>query len=128
MMPFRPLCERGFALIEILVALAILAMSLTAFFHVVTGSANRTRLAETRRAAELVAQSELAAAGTAYSLNNGPVTGVEGPFAWWMEAAPYGGDAQSNAGVLWAVDVGVRLRSGGPVIVLLRSLRLAPAA
>lgn len=116
--------EDGFALIEVLVALAILALSLTTLFEVITGNAQRMRLVETRRAAELVARSELAGAGIAYPIGRGSVSGVEGPFSWWIQAAPYGDGQPSNAGSLWSVGVGVRLRSGGPAIVSIRSLRL----
>ncbi|MEJ1970187.1 MAG: prepilin-type N-terminal cleavage/methylation domain-containing protein [Rhizomicrobium sp.] len=124
----RPSRQNGFALIDVLVALAILAVSLTALFRVIADSAARTRDAEAHRAAELIAQSELAAAGIAYKLNEGPVTGAEGPFAWWMEASPYGGNAESSAGTLWFVTVGVQLRTGGSPLVVLRSLRLAHAS
>jgi general secretion pathway protein I len=81
--------EDGFALIEALVALAIFALSLTMLFGTITDCARRLRLAETHRAAELVAQSALAAAGTAYPVDNGSASGVQGPFYWWMQAAPY---------------------------------------
>jgi prepilin-type N-terminal cleavage/methylation domain-containing protein len=118
-------CDSGFALIEVLVALAILSLSLTVLFQIVTDTARRMGLVETRRAAQLVAQSELAAAGTAYPIGGSSVSGIQGPFTWWMQAAPYGERGQSVAGALWSVTVGVRLRSGGPVIVSMRSLRFA---
>jgi len=120
--------EGGFALVEALVALAVLALSLTCLLRVTADYARLSRLAETHRAAELVAQSELAAAGLLYPLDGGTVTGVVGPFIWRVQSAPYGDGAESAAGRLWLVSAGVRRREGGPDIVVLRSVRLAPAA
>lgn len=117
--------ETGNAFLEVLIALAITGLVLGALFDVLGDGAARARLAETKRAALVVAQSELAAAGTAYPLDDGPVNGVEGPFAWWIDATPYG-PGPSEAGRLWAVSVQVSLQSGGPVVVQLRSLRLVP--
>jgi len=121
-----PTHQGGFALIEVLVAFAIIALSLTFLFQVTTDCARRTLLAETRRAAELVAESELATAGIIHPLEAGTVSGMDGPFFWWMDTAPYGDNAASVAGRLWSVSIAVRLRSGGPTIFTLRSLRVAP--
>jgi type II secretory pathway pseudopilin PulG len=122
---FSPAQDSGSALIEVLVGLAIVALSLGVLFEVVGNGAVRAHQAENKRAALVLAQSELAAAGFAYPLNGGPVNGVEGPYSWWIDAAPYGRD-KSNAGQLWRVTVQVGLQSGGPILVQLRSLRLAP--
>ena len=124
-MTVRPSAESGFALIEALVALAILAVSLGALLSVAADAANRTRLSESRRAAELVAESQLAAAGIVYSLGGAPAEGIAGPFAWRVTMRAAG--AGSAVGSLWAVTVTVRMRSGGPALAVLRSMRLAPA-
>lgn len=120
-----PARDGGSALIEVLVGLAIVALSLGVLFEVVGSGAVRAHQAENKRAALVVAQSELAAAGIAFPLNGGPVNGVAGPYSWWVSAAPSGRD-KSDAGQLWRVTVQVGLQSGGPVLVQLRSLRLAP--
>lgn len=120
-----PARDEGSALIEVLVGLAIVALSLGGLFEVVGSGAVRAHQAENKRAALVVAQSELAAAGIAYPLDGGPVNGVEGPYSWWISAARDGRD-NSDAGQLWRVTVQVGLQSGGPVLVQLRSLRLAP--
>ncbi len=117
--------DGGSALIEVLVALVIVMLSLGVLFEVVGDGAVRAHQVESKRAALVVAQSELAAAGIAYPLDAGPVNGVEGPYSWWIDAAPYG-RGNSGAGRLWRVTVQVGLQSGGPVLVQLRSLRLAP--
>ncbi|GAA0528301.1 type II secretory pathway pseudopilin PulG [Rhizomicrobium palustre] len=116
--------EHGLALVEVLVALLIITLCLTALFQVVADSAVRARRSETIRAAGLVARSQITSAGIAYPLQNN-LQGVEGPFVWAISAKPISSSGQSDAGVLWRVQVSVRLRSGGPVLVQLRSLRLA---
>jgi len=118
--------DAGSAFIEVLIALAITALALSVLFDVVGDGAARARQAESKRAALVVAQSQLAAAGIAYPLDGGPVSGIEGPFSWWIDAVPYGRGA-SSAGRLWRVTVLVSLQNGGPTLVQLRSLRLAPA-
>jgi type II secretory pathway pseudopilin PulG len=118
--------DSGNAFLEILVALIIIAAALGVLFEVIADGAVRARQAEAKRSALVVAQSELAAAGIAYPLDGGPVNGVEGPFTWWVDFAPYG-RSTSGAGRLWAVRVQVSLSSGGPVLVDMRSLRLASA-
>jgi type II secretory pathway pseudopilin PulG len=118
--------DAGSAFIEILVALAITALCVAVLFDVVGDGAMRARQAESKRAALVVAQSQLAAAGIAYPLNAGPLSGTEGPYVWWLDALPAGGG--SSAGRLWRVTVQVGLQSGGPMLVQLRSLRLAPPA
>ena len=120
--------QEGIALVEVLVALLILSMSLAALFQVVADSADRARHIEEVRAARLIAQSQLAAAGTSVPLDSGPVAGNEGPFFWWLSASPYSDGDRSEAGALWSVTVGVRLRSGGPALVVLRSLRVVRAS
>lgn len=123
----RKASEEGFALIEALVALGILALSLTVLFRITTDYVRRSRAAETSRAAELVAQSQLSAAGVLFPLDGREASGIEGPFFWRVDSTPYGGDIKSTAGRLWLVSAGVRRREGGPDILVLRSVRLAPA-
>lgn len=120
--------QAGSALAEVLVALVIVSLSLVAFFHVAAERARRIRHLETTQSAFLVAQSKLAAAGVEFRLDRGPVTGEEGPFAWRVDAELADVSAASAAGQLWRVTVGVRRRDGGPAVLLVRSLRLAPAA
>jgi hypothetical protein len=117
--------DAGSAFIEILVALTITTLSVVALFDVVGAGAVRARQAENKRAALVVAQSQLAATGIIYPLDAGPVSGTEGPYIWWLDSTPVGGG--SSAGRLWRVTVQVGLQSGGPILVQIGSLRLAPA-
>lgn len=116
--------EEGIALVEVLVAFLLVALALTTLSEAVTSSSLRTQHLESLRAAELVARSELAAAGIAYPLTGRPVAGTEGPFQWVLESQAVGAAGESQAGMLWRVRVTVRLRSGGDPLVQLRSMRL----
>jgi len=119
--------DRGSVFIESMIAAAIVAMALAATFRVITDGAQRDRAVETRRAALLVAQSELAATGSEIPLQPGQSAGSAGDFIWRVDVSPYidGVDA-SAVGGLWRVDVSVSPRAGGADLVTLDSLRLGP--
>ncbi|MDD3445553.1 MAG: prepilin-type N-terminal cleavage/methylation domain-containing protein [Zavarzinia sp.] len=117
---------RGLALIEVLVALAIVAMGLGALFSVVGDGSLRARTVADRQAALVLAQSELAAAGRDHPLGGAPVTGRAGPLSYTVESRRYGAPGQSLAGDLWFVTVSVRAGQGQPPLVVLGSLRLDP--
>lgn len=119
--------QRGFGMVEVLVALGVLGLGLGLLFGVVGDSALRSRIGGDRQAALLVAQAQMAAAGTLFALDGREVGGVSGPLAYAVRSRPYGATGASGAGQLWLVTVSVWPRAGGPVITELRSLRLAPA-
>jgi hypothetical protein len=121
--------ERGAMFVEAMLAAAIVAVALGATLRVVADSAQRTRAVEARRAAVLVAQSELDGVASVIPLQPGRTVGVAGDLVWEVNVAPYveGGDA-TDAGGLWRVAVGVRQRAGGPDLVTLQTLRLGPKA
>ena len=56
--------DSGSALVEALIGSAIVAMTLGTMYRAVTDSAARNRMAEEKRFATLIAQSELATVGT----------------------------------------------------------------
>ncbi len=116
----------GLGLMEVLIALAVVAIGLGALFGVVGDGTLRARQGADRQAALVVARSQLAAAGLAYPLDGRTVNGMAGPLAYTVESRPYGDDAVSEAGNLWLVTVTVRPRAGGVPLATLRSLRLAP--
>lgn len=116
--------QRGLALIEVMVALAIVALGLGTMFAVLGDGSLRAREQGDRQAALVVAQSQLEAAGRAYPLGGAPVTGHDGPLTYRVESRPYGAKGQSLAGDLWFVTVSVR-RAGDEIpLVTLGSLRL----
>jgi hypothetical protein len=117
--------ERGSVFLDSVVALAIVVMTLGMTFQVVADTASRQRGVEARRAALLVAQSELAAVGAEIPIQQGQSAGVAGAFAWRVAMAPYDIDrTASMAGPLMRIDVSVRARNGGPELASLHSLRL----
>lgn len=119
--------DAGSAFVESIVAAAIVAMALGATYRVIADSAGRDRAAEARRAALLVAQSELANVGVEIPLAPGDASGLSGDMAWRVAIAPYDENQDKNpAGELLYVAVSVAPRDGGPALVTLRSLRLGP--
>ena len=117
--------DSGAVFVEAIVASAIVAMILAATFRVIADSAARDRMAEARRSALLVAQSELAAVGADIPLAEGRTAGLAGDLLWRVDIAPAGQLGDDNtAGALWRVAVSVRPRAGGVPLIVLRSLRL----
>ncbi|PKU21569.1 hypothetical protein [Telmatospirillum siberiense] len=118
--------QAGFALVEAIVAAAIIAGALVAMFAVMIDGATRSRLAEDKRLGLLVAESRLAAVGAEIPVRVGSFAGVEGPFTWEVAINPYRmAVGRSDAGDVYQVSVAVRLRSRSTSLVELRSLRLA---
>lgn len=119
--------ESGAVFVESIIAAAIVAMALGSTFQVIVDSAARERGVEARRTALEIAQSELANLGAEIPLAPGQTAGVMGGMIWRVDISPYSqGDDVSAAGELWQVAVSVRPRAGGPNLVELRTLRLAP--
>jgi hypothetical protein len=117
--------ENGSQFVDSVVAAAIVAMALGFMLQVVADGAARDRGFETRRAALLLAQSELADVGADIPLAAGHSAGVAGDLAWRVDVTPYSGATPSNpAGALMEVTVGVAPRAGGPALATLRTLRL----
>ncbi|MFA5123500.1 hypothetical protein [Zavarzinia sp.] len=120
----RPASQAGAGLVEVLVALALVAGGLALLFGTGGDGALRQRRANDVQAALLVAESRLAA-GVAGPLAAGRVDGREGPLVYSVTTAPYGVAQGSAAGRLWLVTVSVG-RPGGTPLASLRSLRLGP--
>ena len=125
LMARNPGDDAGSAFVESIVAAAIVAMALGSTWRVVADGAARDRGAEARRAALLVAESELAAVGADIPLAPGDASGESGDMAWHVEIVPYDESADKNpVGDLLRVAVSVSPRSGGASLVTLQSLRL----
>jgi len=121
--------DGGAIFVEALVAAAIVGMILAATFRVVAAGAARERMAEARREALLVAQSELSAVGAEIPLSEGSTDGVAGDLVWRVDIASAGQLGDDNtAGALWRVAVSARPRAGGVPLIVLKTLRLAPEA
>ncbi len=99
-----PIAQRGFTLLEVLVAFTLLALLFGALFQVFAGGLAVTRSGETQSRAVLLAKSKLAEIGADHSVGPGTHSGVfelnatEGPrYRWRVELSRYGEDALGRA-------------------------------
>jgi general secretion pathway protein I len=83
--------QRGFTLIEVIIAFALLALALTLLLGSLSGAARQIRTAEDSGRATLHAQSLLAQQGVGQTLQPGRTQGTfeKGRYRWEMEVAPY---------------------------------------
>ena len=118
--------EGGSVFVEAMIAAAIVAVALGATFRTIGESARRTRLVEARRAALMVAQSELASVGADIPLRLGHTSGTNDGLLWRVDIEPYAdGVDHADVGDLWRIAVVVRARDGGDLAAL-DTLRLGP--
>lgn len=128
--------QRGYTLIEVIVAFALLAGALTLLLGTLSGAARQVRGSADAGRAALHAQSLLSQLGVATVLKPGTDSGEfeEGRYRWALEIARWNDptqppDALRNpaAPKLLEVKLGVEWGEGGPrQRLLLRSLRMAP--
>ncbi|MGB5520546.1 MAG: type II secretion system protein [Gammaproteobacteria bacterium] len=125
--------QRGFSLIEILVAFMILAMSLTVIFRIFSGGLRNVALSEDYARAVLVAEAQLSAIGISEPLEQGVSSGEWGTrFRWERVIENYQPweqqDKQLSARVLaYQVTVNVDWEHAGRSRqISLRSVRLKP--
>jgi len=86
----NPTRQRGFTLIEIVVAFAIMALGLGIAMQIATGAMRNARQAATRTDAALYAQSLLDTVGVGERLEEGTSNGEFGDdFHWTLLAEPY---------------------------------------
>ena len=121
--------QRGFTLIEIIVALAILAVALGALFQSFSGGLRATTVAERQAAAVMLAQSLLDRVGQDIPLVPGEQAGVsDDGLRWSLAIAPsplIAPERRADSPLLpLDVRVSVAAERGSPVT--LTSLRLAP--
>jgi len=130
--------QRGYSLLEVIVAFALLALALTLLLGSLSGAARQVHNADLRTRAMLHAQSLLAATGIEQPLQEGRSQGdwEDGRYRWELQVEPYV-DARASAlpqaaattvsgptlaqltlQVRWGEDNGERLQW--------RSLRLLP--
>lgn len=127
--------ESGSALVEAMIGAAIVATTLASMYAAIYESAARNRMAEERRTAMMIAQSELAAVGSIIPAAPGITEGTEGDFYWRVDIAPFGGNTQpaafgtppSPVGILCIVKVTVADQRRAP-LANLTSLTLVKGA
>lgn len=115
--------ERGFTLPEALVASAIVAAMLGVTLNVVQNNARAARINEERRAALLVAQSQLAMAEVAVPGRFVTREGRSAAIAWALRIEPYGSALASPA--LDQITVTAGTGPSGLPLVELTTLRVA---
>ncbi len=87
----RPRSCRGYTLIEVIVAFAILALGLTLLLGTLTGATRQVRWADEAGRAALHAQSLLDDTGVGVALQPGQASGAfeDGHYRWSMVVTPY---------------------------------------
>lgn len=122
-----PSAQKGFTLLEVLVAFTLLALLFAALFHVFAGGLAVTRIGESQSRAVLLANSKLAEISADYGIGPGGHSGVfdlnesQGPrYRWRAELSRYGEDSLGRADggelvpytveieVSWEADRGLR--------------------
>jgi len=123
--------QRGFTLIEILIAFAILAVALAALFQAFSGGLRATTATERRNAAVMLARSLLERVGADIPLAPGELAGVsEDGQRWRIAIAPSPlivPEQRANSPII-PFDVAVSVVPDGGRAIVLTSLRLAPVA
>ena len=133
--------QRGFSLLEILVAFSILALSLGVLMQIFSGTLRNADVTRDQAQAVALAQSLLAAAGVETTLAQGESAGVmDDKFHWVLRVSPSVQDLRAGEAeavrsplplVLW--EVAVRVAWGGDSRIpekslTLTTLRVQPAA
>jgi type II secretory pathway pseudopilin PulG len=113
--------ERGSALVEALVSAAIVAAALAAALQVTSQSGQRRVAIGQKRAALMIARSELATVGSAIPAAPGETTGADGAYSWRVRAEP----GEGGSSRLLLVTVSVRQTGGTADLAVLKSMRLA---
>ena len=122
--------KRGFTLLEVLIAFAILAVALTALMQAFSQGMRNLEVAENYATAAMLARSKMAEIGAAISVEEGEHSGeFEDGWQWRVVVFPYRG-ADGAVGALedlplYTVEVSVG-RDETP-LAQLRSLRMGAA-
>jgi general secretion pathway protein I len=128
--------QRGFTLIEVIIAFALLALALTLLLGSMSGAAKQIRHADDAGRATLHAQSMLAQLGVGEALQPGQREGVfeKGRYRWALAVTPYvdplkppAPTLDTSAPRLLHVDLSVAWGDKAGQQLHWQSLRLAPA-
>lgn len=122
--------QRGFSLLEILVAFSILALSLGVLMQIFSGSLRNADVTRDQAQAVALAQSLLASAGVEATLVPGESTGaLDEKFRWLLRVSPFVQEPRPGETVrsplpleLW--EVAVRVAWGGDSRLPERALTL----
>ena len=121
--------ERGFTLIEVLIALAILGVSLAVVLTTVSDSLSRTRRGEQELAAAALAQTLLDRAGKDLVTKGTDATGDQDGFTWKLAIEEFGDQKDRDAWEANPVTATVTvtwLEAGEERSVSLMTLKILP--
>lgn len=127
--------QRGFTLLEVIVAFALLALALTLLLGSLSGASRQVRQADDASRAALYAQSLLAQVGVGETLQPGRREGdfENGRYHWQLEVAPYQDPARLDSPVqdpsapeLLQLRLVTRWGEGARQRIVWDSLRLVP--
>lgn len=86
----RSRTQRGFSLLEILVAFVLLALAMAVLMQIFSTSLNGATIADRYAKATMIAESKLAAAGVEDALKEGSSSGTyDDIFSWVVEVKPF---------------------------------------
>jgi type II secretory pathway pseudopilin PulG len=117
--------DSGSALVEALVAAAIVMLMLGGTYTALSGARDRARIGADKSMALLVAQSALSTVGTTIPAESGRTTGIEGPFRWVVQVEPY--DNTDLQVPMFSVTASVGRESEKTALVTLHTLRISDA-
>lgn len=122
--------QRGFSLIEVIVAFALLALALTLLLGSLSGAARQVRQADDYSRAALHAQSLLAGLGIEEPLKPGSRQGEweAGRYRWTLQVTPFIDPHIAQTAPSALVQLNLQVRWGGKEAAQLQwhSLRLLP--
>ncbi len=104
--------ESGFTLVEVLVALAILSVTMVALYAAIGDAAQRLSQAQAESIAVGLARSKLDEVGHTIPAIVGDVSGAEGRFGWQVSISLHGTPAERVAWPAVLADVTVSVRWG----------------
>lgn len=119
--------ERGFTLIEVLIAFTIAALALAALFQAFSTGMRSTEAAAARSVLLAEAENRLAGVGATIPLAPGVREGRSGDRLWTVEIAPHVSATDEGVAPFGPVllEVLVTVRDGAGRVQRLRSLRIA---
>lgn len=119
---------RGFTLLEVLIAFAILALAMTALMQTFGSGMRGVEASERHLTAALMARSLLDRVGHDIPLEPGEIKGASGLFAWTVSVRPAASTDRQTSDELTVIPYAVLVTVGWPGsrAITLESYRLAP--
>lgn len=119
--------NRGFTLVEVLIAFAILAVALTALMQAFSQGLRSLEVAEDYATATMLARSKMAEIGPLIAVEESELTGeFENGWQWRVAIVPFAddGDPDVELGAVTLFDVNVAIERDDRIFAELYSLRI----